>query len=199
MREAVAIPIMINTMNNTFEQAASFQKIWMDSVTNMAGAFSQFSPASPPPEQLRGLRTSMLKVLGETWNEFMRSPQFMEVMKLSINGAFDMRTMMKENMNKIHEQFETPTKEDVDGILLAIRHVERRVLDRLEGMEERLGNYTDGLEQIEARLEKLDARIGKTTQRGETAPSPAKRNEGRTRAPLRKPKTTIKPKKRSRK
>jgi hypothetical protein len=139
----------------------------------------------------------MLKVLSETWNDFMRSPQFMEVMKLSINGAFDMRTMMRDNMNKIHEQFETPTKEDVDGILLAIRHVERRVLDRLEGMEDRIGNLTDSLARFEELIEKFEGKAGKPTHRSESAASSQKRNEGRARTPIRKPRATIKPTKRS--
>ena len=179
----------MNNMNKSFEQAASFQKIWMDSVTNMAGAFTQFSPASPPPEQIRGLRTNMLKVLSETWNEFMRSPQFMEVMKLSINGAFDFRSMMRENMNKLHDQLETPTKEDVDGILLAIRHVERRVLDRLEGMEDRIANINDGFERLEEIIEKAELRVPKAkTQPPE---STAKRSDKRARAPRRNRKNTI--------
>jgi len=188
---------MTNNMNNTFEQAASFQKIWMDSLTNMVGSFSQFNPTTPPPEQFRAMRSGMLKVLAESWNDFMRSPQFMEVMKLSINGAFDMRSMMRDNMNKIHEQFETPTKEDVDGILLAIRHVERRVLDRLEGMEERSGSLHEGIERLEDKIESLGSRISRTTQRAEPASGSPKRNEGRARTPIRKPKTTIKPTKRS--
>jgi len=188
---------MTNNMNQSFEQAASFQKIWMDSLTNMVGTFSQFNPTTPPPEQFRAMRGSMLKVLAETWNEFMRSPQFMEVMKLSINGAFDMRTMMKENMNKLHEQLETPSKEDIDGILLAIRHVERRVLDRLEGMEERAGSLYEGIERIEEKMETLGARISRPTHRTEPTSNTPKRNEARARTPLRKPKTTIKPTKRS--
>ena len=30
------------------------------------------------------------------------------------------------------EQFENPSKEDIDGVLLTIRYVERRLLDRFE-------------------------------------------------------------------
>jgi hypothetical protein len=140
-------------MSNSFDQAASLQKIWLDSFAKMAGAFSEMSPLSPPPDQFRTLRSGMLKVLSEFWNEFMRTPQFMEMMKLSINGAFDVRSMMRENMNRIHEQLETPTKEDVDGVLLAIRHVERRVLDRLEGMEDRIASIREALEELEAKVE----------------------------------------------
>jgi len=192
---------MTNNMNQSFEQAANFQKIWMDSLTNVMGAFSQFNPMTPPPEQFRSMRSGMLKALADAWNDFMRSPQFMEVMKVSLNSAFDMRSMMRENMNKLHEQFETPSKEDVDGILLAIRHVERRVLDRLEGMEERAGELSESLERLEDKLESLGSKPSRMARAEATNSSPSRRaegrTEGRTRTQQRKPKTTVKSTKRS--
>jgi hypothetical protein len=137
-------------MNKTFEQAAAFQKLWMDSMASMAGVWSQYSPASPAPEEMRKIRSGMLKVMTETCDEFMRTPQFMEMMKTSLNGALDLRRFAREGMQRVHEQFETPDKEDIDGVLLAIRHVERRVLDRLEGLEERVAAIKEligGLEE----------------------------------------------------
>jgi hypothetical protein len=88
----------------------------------MAGAWSQFSPASPPSEEMSKMRVGMLKVLAETWDEYMRTPQFMEMMKATLNGALDLKRMA-HGLNRVHEQFETPSKQDIDGVLLAIRHV----------------------------------------------------------------------------
>ncbi len=31
--------------------------------------------------------------------------------------------MARDAMNRVHEQFENPSKKDIDGVLLAIRHV----------------------------------------------------------------------------
>lgn len=138
---------MDDNMRKTMEQMASFQKLWMDSFTNMANVWSQFSPGSPPADEVRRMRDNMLKVLSQTWDEFMRTPQFMEMMRSSLNSAMDLRQMSRDGMNRVHQQFETAAKEDVDGVLLAIRHVERRVLDRLEDLDERIGKLEDNLEE----------------------------------------------------
>src|SRR5246127_1295750 len=131
---------MSDNMNKGFDQVAAFQKLWMDSFTDMAGVWSQYSASSPPVDEMRKMRGGMLKVLAETWDEYMRTPQFLEMMKASLNGALDLKRMAREGMNRVHEQFENPSKQDVDDVLLAIRHVERRLLDRLEGLDDRAAN-----------------------------------------------------------
>jgi uncharacterized protein YdcH (DUF465 family) len=156
---------MDDKMSETLEQAAALQKLWLDSFGSMANVWSEYSSDSPPPEEMRKVRNGMLKGLSGTWDEFMRTPQFMEMMKVSLNGALDLKRMAREGMNKIHEQFEMPTKEDIDGILLAIRHVERRVLDRLEGVDDRVRNIIDRLEKLDERLGKMDGRAGKLDER----------------------------------
>ena len=152
---------MDDKMSESMEQAAAFQKLWLDSFGNMANVWSQFSPGSPPPEEMRKARNGMLKALAGTWDEFMRTPQFMEMMKASLNGSLDLKRMARDGMNKVHEQFETPSKEDLDSILLAIRHVERRILDRVEGVDDRVLNITERLEKLGGRIEELSKEAGK--------------------------------------
>jgi len=139
-------------MNKGLDQVAAFQKLWTDSFANMAGVWSQFSPGSPPSDEMRKMRGGMLKVLSETWDEYMRTPQFMEMMKASLNGALDLKRMARDGMNRVHEQFETPSKEDIDGVLLAIRHVEGRLLDRLEGLDDRVVNLNEKIDKIDQRI-----------------------------------------------
>ena len=138
---------MSDNMNKGFDQVAAFQKLWTDSFANMASVWSQFSPGSPPSDEMRKMRGGMLKVLAETWDEYMRTPQFMEMMKGSLNGALDLKRMARDGMNRVHEQFENPSKEDIDGVLLAIRHVERRLLDRLEGLDDRVANLDEKIDK----------------------------------------------------
>jgi len=156
---------MSDNMNDTFEQAAAFQKLWMDSFGKMANVWSEFSPGSPPPEEMRKMRSGMLKALSGTWDEFMRTPQFMEMMKASLNGGLDLKRMAREGLNKVHEQFETPSKEDIDSVLLAIRHIDRRLLERLEGVGDNVLNIAEQLEKIEKLLGKLDERINQIDKR----------------------------------
>jgi hypothetical protein len=143
---------MSDDMNKYFDQVAAFQKLWMDSVTNMAGVWSQFSPGSPPSDEMRKMRGGMMQVLAETWDQYMRTPQFMEMMKASLNGALDLKRLARDGMNRVHEQFENPAKQDIDDLLLAIRHVERRLLDRLEGLDDRVANLNEKIDKVDQRL-----------------------------------------------
>ena len=152
---------MDDRMNQTLEQAAAFQKLWLDTFGGMASVWSQYSPDAPPPEEMRKMRSGMLKAVAGAWDEFIRTPQFMEMMKVSLNGALDMRRMARDGINKIHEQFETPSKEDLDSILLAIRHVERRLLEALEGVDDRVRTNTDRLEKLAEHLAKANGRAAK--------------------------------------
>ncbi|MEI6349508.1 MAG: hypothetical protein WCP06_00205 [Verrucomicrobiota bacterium] len=183
---------MQDPISKSLEQAALFQRLWMDSATKMTGVFSQFSPISPPVEEARKLRDGMLKVLGESCEEFMRTPQFMEVVKTSINAALDLQRFSREGMDRIHDHLQTPDKEDIDGVLLAIRHVERRVLDRLEAMDERVGDIDEQVGRVNDRIKKFESASKPHNSGGEEA-APRKRATGskakRTTAP--KDKRTI--------
>jgi hypothetical protein len=161
---------MSDNTDNAFEQAAAFQKLWTDSLVNMASVWSQYSPVSPPADEIRKMRGAMLKVLGDTWDDYMRTPQFMELMKASLNGALDLKRMARDGMNRAHEQFENPSKEDIDGVLMAIRHVERRLLDRLEGLDERVANLDKKVDKVDRRIAKQEHTI---ERRGQTSEADA--------------------------
>lgn len=178
--------MMDDSMTKAMAQAASFQKLWMDSFSNMAGVWSQYSPSSPPPEELRRMRSGMLKVLAESWDEFMRTPLFMEMMKTSMNAALDLRKMGQDGASKVHEAFGTAAKEDIDGILMAIRHVERRVLDRFEVVDEKLGALEESLGEVDKQIGKFERRLSTVEDASagkETAPAARK---SPTRKPARK-------------
>jgi chromosome segregation ATPase len=152
---------MSDNMNKGFDQVAAFQKLWTDSLVNMTSVWSQFSPSSPPSDEMRKMRGGMLKVLAETWDEYMRTPLFMEMMQASLNGALDLKRMARDAMNRVYEQFENPSKKDVDDMLLAIRHVERRLLDRLEGLDDRVANLDEKIDKVDQRIAKQENAIDK--------------------------------------
>jgi len=137
---------MTDNTGKFFDQAAAFQKLWMDSITEMAGVWSQFSAGSPPVDEMR------------------RMPQFLEMMKASLNGALDLKRMAREGMNRVHEQFENPSRQDVDDVLLAIRHVERRLLDRLEGLDDRVANLNQRIDNLDEGIAKQENAIERLEQ-----------------------------------
>lgn len=155
---------MSDSINKSFDQVAAFQKLWLDSFANMASIWSQFSPTSPPSDEVRKMRGGMLKVLADTWDEYMRTPQFLELMKASLNGALDLKRMARDGLNRVHDQLENTSKQDVDDVLMAIRHVERRILDRLEGIDERVTNLDDRLESVDHRIARQETAIERLGQ-----------------------------------
>jgi len=114
------------------DQVASFQKIWSDSLTKtMQAAFSGTSDKLPP-EVLRQLRNGIFGDLTKSWDEFMRSPQFLEGTKHWMEATIAFRSLANEFMDRIHHELRSTSREDIDTIMLAMRHTEKRLLDRLE-------------------------------------------------------------------
>ncbi|HUC85654.1 MAG TPA: hypothetical protein VL970_10720 [Candidatus Acidoferrales bacterium] len=120
------------------EKSAVFQKIWLESMSKLMKSAFAFPPNSTPPELLREIRDGILRALGESWNEFMRSPQFQESMKQWMENAVAFRQMSNDFMAKVRKEMQAPTREDIDAIQQNLRHSETRVLDRLEALAKQI-------------------------------------------------------------
>lgn len=127
-----------NNFEKTAEQAAAFQKIWLESASKMIQAGFAMSPNSAPPEVLRQLRSGIFQALAETWEEFMRSPQFLEGMKQWMETAVAFRKVTSEFLAKARNEMQAPSRDDIDTIMLNIRHIEKRLLDRVEELSEQV-------------------------------------------------------------
>ena len=125
---------MDETFEKTAEQAAAFQKIWMDSASKMIQAGLAAGPNSAPPEVLRQIRSGVFQALAESWEEFMRSPQFLEGMKQWMENAVAFRKVTGEFLAKARNEMQAPSRDDIDTIMLNIRHMEKRLLDRIEDL-----------------------------------------------------------------
>jgi len=139
---------MDENFNNSFERATALQHLWMDSMTGLANAWSEYSPSNTPPEELKKVRQRMLGAISKSWEDFMRTPQFMEMMRESLNNAVKWGAGAKEGANRMHETMGTAAKQDIDGVLLAIRHVEKRVLDGIETLQETIEGLQNDLSTL---------------------------------------------------
>ncbi|HYG35904.1 MAG TPA: hypothetical protein VEC99_14025 [Clostridia bacterium] len=132
--------------DRTAEQAAAFQKMWMDSASKMMQAVFTSTPNSPTPETIRQMRSGIFQALASSWDEFLRTPQFQDSMKQWMENAINFRKMTSDFMAKARNEMQAPSRDDVDTILLNVRHMEKRLLDRIEELalqvdqlQERLG------------------------------------------------------------
>ena len=127
-----------NNFEKTAEQAAAFQKIWADSMTKIMQVAFASGQSSPPPEVLKQIRSGIFGALAQSWDEFMRSPQFLEAMKQWMDTAINFRKMTNDFMGRVRNEMQAPSRDDMDTIMLTIRHMEKRVLDRVEALEHQL-------------------------------------------------------------
>src|SRR3989442_1073687 len=148
---------MSDNTDKTAEPTAAFQKMWMDSLSKMMQSAFTFGPDSAPPEVLRQIRAGMFQALAQSWEEFMRSPQFLEGMKQWMDNAITFRKMSNDFMAKVRNEMQAPSREDIDTIMLSVRHMEQRILDRVE--------------ELAAQVSELNQRVG---------PGPAKKTAAAT-------------------
>jgi len=130
---------MSNNFEKSAEEAAAFQKIWLETMSKMAQAAFTVSPNSPPPEVLRQIRSGIFQALAQSWDEFMRSPQFLEGMKQWMENAITFRKMTNEFMGRVRNEMQSPSRGDIDSIMLTVRHMEKRLLDRIDQLATELG------------------------------------------------------------
>ena len=123
---------MNEDFEKTAEQTAAFQRIWVDSASKIMQAAFTAGPNSAPPEILKQIRGGIFQALAESWEEFMRSPQFLEGMKQWMESAINFRKLSNDFMSKVRNEMQAPSRDDVDTIMLNIHHIEKRLLDRLD-------------------------------------------------------------------
>lgn len=120
--------------DHTAEQWAAFQKIWGETFSKLMQLGFTFSPESAPPDFLRQMRSGLLQALSQSWEQFLRSPQFMEGTRQWMEQAMAFRKLSSEFFNKVRHETQTTTRDDIDSVMLAVRHMETRILERVEDL-----------------------------------------------------------------
>jgi hypothetical protein len=136
------------TTDNANDPLAGFQKIWMESMSKMSQAGFPLAADSPPPELLREIRNGVFRTLAQAWEEYMRSPQFLESMKQWMDQAISFRRMTNEFLGKARNEMQAPSLDDLNSAMLAIRHVEKRLLDRIEELSVQMKELSERLPAV---------------------------------------------------
>ncbi len=157
---------MENNFQSATDQAAAFQKIWTESMSRMMQAAFTITPNSPPPEVLRQIRSGIFQALAQSWDEFMRSPQFLEGMREWMENAIAFRKMSNDFMAKVRNTMQAPSRDDMDTIMLSVRHLEKRLLDRMD--------------ELSAQLDAVNARANGHKPAGKNQPGGTRRNRPAT-------------------
>jgi hypothetical protein len=139
-------------------QALAFLRLWTESFSKLGQAAFSFSPDSAPPEMLRQVRAGMFQALAQSWDEFMRSPQFLESLKQMMDNAVAFRKISADFLTKARHELGGVAQEDLAGVLLSVRQSETRILDRLEALSNQVADLSRRLDQLES--SRSDGRVG---------------------------------------
>jgi len=136
---------MDNFSSNPFGAAADpFTKFWTDCASKMTGAGMAPSPAQVSDDAMKQMRRAFFDAWAHHCDEFMRSPAFLDGMKKAMDGALAFREQLNEFMTRALHEGQAPARSDTDSIMLVLRSLEERVLDRLDRLEERVASIDDG-------------------------------------------------------
>lgn len=147
--------------------ADPFTKMWGDFASKIGATGLAFAPEGPFSDASRQVRTAMFKAMSEACDEFMRTPQFQDMMKQSLSASIQFRKQLNEYLGRMHHEFQGTSRQDVDQLMEVIGHVERRI--------------TDSVERLSSRVDQLSARLQRMEQ-----PKPAGKRAGPRRRGARK-------------
>ena len=170
---------MPNPGNGEGGSTEAFTKFWTDMFSRMTppgGVGMPFAPPSPE-ETAKQMRQAMFDSWAKHCEDFMRSDVFLDSMKKSMDGALAFRQKLNDFLTKILQESQIPARSDTEAILLAVRRMEEKVLDRMESLTQRVEALEAGNEDRAAPGAR--SAVGSSTSASTTAvgaaarPSPA--------------------------
>jgi len=143
-------------MSSGFEEAQRLTTIWMEMAGKMTGEMAGIAaPADEaavksPPDMAKAARDVMLSALSQYTQSYMRSPQFLEMMKQSMDASIKWQTQMNDWLTRTHHSMESVARCDVEELHKAMRHLEQRTLDQMERIVGKLDEISKRLETLES-------------------------------------------------
>lgn len=142
-------------MTTMSENAAAFARMWTEMATRMMAASMSFNPTAPPPEAAREVRGAVFDSMARQLDEFMCSPQFLQLTKQWTDWVINSRIQLNDWLTGLRHDTQGTAREDIDNVMVSISHLESRMLDRME--------------MLAARLDAISARLDGAGNNGEQA------------------------------
>ena len=151
----------MNDADGNPENAASkAASMWFDFLGRMTATGFPTSAETPPPAAARQMRDVFLKAMSAQAEEYMRSPEFLEMMKGSMDSALAWRSQLNEFLRRAYRESRIPSQDDIEDFAGRVQQLSKQVLQRLESIEQQLAIV----------LERLNSKSGPAK-----APQPAKK------------------------
>lgn len=146
--------MMSSPFQNPLEMGQAMMRAWADLAGKMMTAGLSVPPESTPPDAARDLRSNILGAWADSWQQFFRSPMFLEAMRQFLDLNVQARKQFNEFLGQVQHEAQGVSRQDVDHLMRAMRHAEQRSVDGLERISSQLDDITHRLGCMEKQLNK---------------------------------------------
>lgn len=116
----------------------AFSRFWTEMLSQSGAPGAGFTPS---PETIKQMRAGFFEAWAKHCDEFLRSEQFLEMLKQSMDASMLFRQQINQFLTRCLEDAQVPSRTDSDSLMRVMRSVEERVLDRLDSLEQRLEQF----------------------------------------------------------
>jgi len=114
---------------------SSFWAQWLEQSSQGTQALMEAMQTSLDPQQMQ---RRWLDALSRSFDDFMRSPAFLEMMKNNLKAVTDLKGMQNQIVEDTARQFGIPLVGDIAGLFERLQSTENTILNRLQAIEDRL-------------------------------------------------------------
>lgn len=136
----------------------------MSGMSGMPGGPNNMDPLGwmPTPEMMRRMQSAFMDAMASSAEQYMRSPQFLESMKQSLDSATQMRRQIEETLRRnVGDAFKTPGQSGGD-VVAALHEMEARLAAALTAATDAVNARFDDLG---ARLDRVESASDEQTKR----------------------------------
>ncbi len=138
-----------------------FSRFWLDLMSKMSGTPFAPTTAQVQDDAMKRMRQAFFDAWAKHCDEFLRSDTFLDTLKKSMDSALAFKQELNEFLTKALHEKQMPARSDTDSILLVLRSMEDRVLERID----RISKRVDALESRKS-ASPPDSRSGKRQSKG---------------------------------
>jgi len=139
---------MSDTPDSNADPTTALAKLWSDSCSRLIQAATSFSPETAPPELLRQIRGGLMQALTQSWQEYLRSPQFLEGMKQMMEQAVAFQKFSAAVLTKTRHATEGVAHEDMESLRAALGQMESRLARRMDALSAEITQLEKGRKRV---------------------------------------------------
>lgn len=127
---------------NTFPGMDAFTGFWTDFMNKMNAAGVPTPPAGS--DVANQVRRAFFDAMARHAEEYMRSDQFLAAMKQGMDNALALQQNMNQFLQRGMAGAQMPSRVDTDHLVVLIRGMEDRLLNKLEDLQSRVERLEAG-------------------------------------------------------